>query len=63
MESTGVCWIPIYEMLEAAGIRVYLVNARHFKTVPGRKSDYNGRPLVAKASCPWPVGRLLQTGR
>jgi transposase len=41
MESTGVYWIPIYEMLEAAAIRVYLVNARHFKIVPGRKSDYN----------------------
>jgi len=41
MESTGVYWIPIYEMLEAAGIRVFLVNARHFKIVPGRKSDYN----------------------
>lgn len=41
MESTGVYWIPIYEMLEAAGLRVYLVNARHFRIVPGRKSDYN----------------------
>ncbi len=41
MESTGVYWIPIYEMLEAAGLRVFLVNARHFKIVPGRKSDYN----------------------
>ena len=38
MESTGVYWIPIYEMLEAAAIRVSLVNARHFKIVPGRKS-------------------------
>ena len=41
MESTGVYWIPIYEMLEVAGLRVFLVNARHFKIVPGRKSDYN----------------------
>ena len=37
MESTGVFWIPIYELLEAAGITPYLVNARHVKTVPGRK--------------------------
>jgi hypothetical protein len=40
MESTGVYWIPVFEMLEACGLRVYLVNARHIKNVPGRKSDY-----------------------
>ena len=39
MESTGVYWIPLYEMLDAAGLEVHLVNARHVKTVPGRKSD------------------------
>jgi transposase len=39
MESTGVSWIPVYEMLEARGFKVYLVNARHLKHVPGRKSD------------------------
>ncbi len=39
MESTGVYWIPVYEILEARGFRVYLVNARHLKHVPGRKSD------------------------
>jgi transposase len=39
MESTGVYWIPLYEMLIAADIEVYLVNARHAKNVPGRKSD------------------------
>ncbi len=39
MESTGVYWIPIYELLEARGFAVYLVNARHLKHVPGRKSD------------------------
>ncbi len=40
MEATGVYWVPIFEILEARGIVVYLVNARHVKTVPGRKSDY-----------------------
>ncbi len=40
MEATGVYWIPAFEMLEARGLRVYLVNARHMKNVPGRKSDY-----------------------
>jgi transposase len=39
MEATGVYWIPVYEVLEDAGIRVCLVNARHVKHVPGRKSD------------------------
>jgi transposase len=39
MESTGVYWIPVYEILEACGFQVYVVNARHLKNVPGRKSD------------------------
>ena len=39
MQSTGVYWIPIFELLEARGIQCYLVNARHVKHVPGRKSD------------------------
>ena len=39
MESTGVYWIPAYEVLEARGFEVYLVNARHIKNVPGRKTD------------------------
>jgi len=39
MEATGVYWIPIYEILEARGVEVHLVNARHVKNVPGRKSD------------------------
>ena len=39
MESTGVYWIPLFEILEARGIEVCLVNARHVKRVPGRKSD------------------------
>jgi transposase len=39
MEATGVYWIPIYELLHAHGVEVFLVNARHVKNVPGRKSD------------------------
>jgi transposase len=39
MESTGVYWIPVYEVLEARGFEVFVVNARHLKHVPGRKSD------------------------
>jgi transposase len=39
MESTGVYWIPLFQILEARGIEVCLVNAQHVRHVPGRKSD------------------------
>ncbi|MDH5538238.1 MAG: IS110 family transposase [Rhizobacter sp.] len=39
MESTGVYWIPLFELLVARGFTVLLVNARHVKNVSGRKSD------------------------
>jgi transposase len=39
MESTGVYWIPLFQMLEGQGLKVWLVNARHVKNVPGRKTD------------------------
>lgn len=39
MESTGIYWIPVFEILELHGLEVKLVNARHVKNVPGRKSD------------------------
>jgi transposase len=39
MQSTGVYWIPWYEVLEDRGFEVYLVNARHTKNLPGRKSE------------------------
>jgi transposase len=45
MESTGVYWIPLFQLLEAHGFEVCLVNARHVKNVPGRKSDV--------ADCQW----------
>lgn len=45
MESTGVYWIPLFQILEAHGFHVLLVNARHVKNVPGRKSDV--------ADCQW----------
>ncbi|MBA2729114.1 MAG: IS110 family transposase [Parachlamydiaceae bacterium] len=41
MESTGVYWIPVYDMLEKSGFDVLLVNAKHIKNVPGRKTDVN----------------------
>jgi len=39
MESTGVYWIPVFQILESHGFEVKLVNARHLKNVPGRKTD------------------------
>ena len=53
MESTGVFWIPVYELLQAQGFAVYLVNARHIKNVPGRKSDVQ--------DCQW-IQRLHSCG-
>jgi transposase len=48
MESTGVFWVPIYELLEQRGIRCLLVNARHVKSVPGRKSDWKDAQWLQK---------------
>jgi hypothetical protein len=45
MEATGVYWIPLFQILEEEGLEVCLVNARHVKNVPGRKSDV--------ADCQW----------
>lgn len=39
MESTGVYWIPVFQILESRGFEVRLVNAHYVKTVPGRKTD------------------------
>jgi len=48
LESTGVYWVPIYELLEQHGIGPFLVNARHVKTIPGRKSDWNDAQWLQK---------------
>lgn len=41
MESTGVYWVSVFEVLESAGIDVMVANARETRSVPGRKSDIN----------------------
>lgn len=41
MESTGVYWVDVYEVLESHGLEVILANAREARAVPGRKSDVN----------------------
>ena len=48
MESTGVYWIPVFEILEAQGFEVLLVNARDVKQVPGRKTDVNDAQWLQK---------------
>ena len=48
LESTGVYWLPLYELLEQHGIVPYLVNGRHVKSVPGRKSDWNDAQWLQK---------------
>jgi transposase len=39
MESTGVLWRPVFNVLEEEGRTLLLVNAQHVKAVPGRKTD------------------------
>jgi len=53
LESTGVYWIPVYEVLEQRGLTVWLVDARQVKYVPGRKSDVQ--------DCQW-LQRLMSYG-
>lgn len=48
MESTGVYWVPLYELLESRGFEVYLVDARHVKNVTGRKTDVEDCQWIQK---------------
>ena len=47
MESTGVYWKPVYNVLEATGMKVLVVNAQHIKAVPGRKTDVKDAEWIA----------------
>ncbi len=47
MESTGVYWKPVYNLLEAAGLEPMVVNAQHIKAVPGRKTDVRDAEWIA----------------
>ena len=49
LESTGVYWIPVYEVLEQRGLKVWLVDARQMKYVPGRKSDVQDCQWILQA--------------
>lgn len=48
MESTGIYWKSVYESLEDGGIAAYVVNARHVKNVPGRKTDVQDSEWLAE---------------
>jgi transposase len=47
MESTGVYWKPVYNLLEEAGVKAIVVNAQHIKGVPGRKTDVKDAEWIA----------------
>ena len=52
-QSTGVYWMPVFEVLELNGLEVYLVNARHTKNLPGRKSDVQECQRLLKLHAFW----------
>jgi transposase len=58
-ESTGVYWIPLFQLLEGYGFEVCLVNARHVKNVPGRRTDCVGLLMAAVSAFGRTVARLL----
>ena len=61
MQSTGVYWIAVYDILEAAGLEVYLVNAQQTKNLPGRKSDVQESQWLMK--CTPTVYCAIRSGR
>jgi transposase len=70
MQSTGVYWIPVYDVLEQHGFEVWLVNARDTRNLPGRKSDVQESQwllklhtygLLRKSFRPTPEIRALRT--
>ena len=74
MQSTSVYWIAVYDILEATGFAVYLVNARDAKNPPGRKSDVQESQWLLKLhtfgllrnsfrSSQWPTNRKLNVRR
>lgn len=61
MEATGDYWKPFYYLLEDAGFEVFLVNARHVKNLPGRKSDVSDATWLDQLAAHGPTEAL--TGR
>lgn len=48
MESSGVYWKPVYKVLECTSLKVWIVNARHIKYVPGHKTDKKDSAWICK---------------
>src|SRR5437899_7896525 len=61
MQSTGVYWVGVYDILEQAGLEVYLVNARDTKNLPGRKNDVQDSQWLMKLHTEWLWGNSSQT--
>ena len=70
MEATGVYWLPLYGVLEAAGMEVVMVDGRQTRNLPGRKTDMKdcqwGATLHAMACCgralfPRPISAVCRT--
>jgi len=64
MESTSVYWIPIYQILEARGLEVYLVNAQHVKNVRAGRQTYriaSGSSTCIRLVCSVPVSGHLDS--
>ncbi|NPT58327.1 IS110 family transposase [Paraburkholderia elongata] len=69
MEATGVYWLPLYGVLEAAGFEVHMVNGRQTRNLPGRKTDMQdcqwGATLhmhgLLRASCRRPTSAVCRT--
>ncbi len=58
MQSTGVYWIAVYDILEQASLEVYLVNARETKNLPGRKTDVQESQWLIKLHL-WTVTKFV----
>ena len=55
MQSTGVYWMALYDVLESHGLEVNVANARHTKTLPGRKTDVQECQWLQKLHTLWPA--------
>ena len=63
MEATGQYWKPVWYVLEEAGFQPLLVNARHVKILPGRKTDVAVTPLAGRVVGTWAAaGQLRAAG-
>jgi transposase len=60
VQSTGVYWIAVFDILEEAGLEVYLVNARETKNLPGRKSDVQESQWLIPYADEYSVGQRAE---